>query len=115
MATPLFSGPKGLCLELHSESMVNRFEAARFAAGEETCVEMARNLDGSRPGTVAGKEDTVVRRSAPLIAGLVALTLVGAACTSKGGASTPDAAAAQAKIDAAAAKSPGAILRSTLD
>ena len=56
-----------------------------------------------------------MRRSAPLIAGLVALTLVGAACSSKGGSSTADAAAAQAKIDAAAAKSPGAILRSTLD
>lgn len=56
-----------------------------------------------------------MRRSAPLIAGLVALTLVGAACSSKGGSSTEDAAAAQAKIDAAAAKSPGAILRSTLD
>jgi hypothetical protein len=81
----------------------------------ETCVERARNLDGSRPGVVAGKEETVVRRSAPLIAGLVALTLVGAACSSKGGSSTADAAAAQAKIDAAAAKSPGAILRSTLD
>ncbi|HEV2685120.1 MAG TPA: hypothetical protein VGW79_00630 [Actinomycetota bacterium] len=56
-----------------------------------------------------------MRRSAPLIAGLVALTLVGAACSSKGGSSTADAAAAQAKIDAAAAKSPGALLRSTLD
>jgi len=56
-----------------------------------------------------------VRRSAPLIAGLVALTLAGAACSSKGGSSTEDAAAAQAKIDAASAKSPGAILRSSLD
>ena len=60
-------------------------------------------------------EETVVRRFAPLIAGLVALTLVGAACSSKGGSSTADAAAAQAKIDAASATSPGAILRSTLD
>ena len=42
-----------------------------------------------------------MRRSAPLIAGLVALTLVGAACSSKGGSSTADAAAAQAKLDAA--------------
>jgi len=57
-----------------------------------------------------------VRRSAPLIAGLVALTLVGAACSSKGGSSsTQDAAAAQAKLDAASAKSPGALLRGTLD
>ena len=67
------------------------------------------------PARVAGKEETVVRRFAPLIAGLVALTLVGAACSSKGGSSTADQAAAQAKIDAAAAKGPGALLRSTLD
>ena len=56
-----------------------------------------------------------MRRSAPLIAGLVALTLVGAACSSKGGSSTEDKAAAQAKIDAASAKGAGALLRSTLD
>ena len=56
-----------------------------------------------------------MRRSAPLIAGLLALTLVGAACTSKKTSSTADLAAIQAKLDAASAKSPGAILRSTLD
>src|SRR5207237_657909 len=67
------------------------------------------------PARVAGKEETVVRRFAPLIAGLVALTLVGGACSSKGGSSTADLAAAQAKIDQAAAKGPGALLRSTLD
>jgi hypothetical protein len=76
---------------------------------------MARNPSMDLGPANAGEEETVVRRSAPLIAGLVALTLVGAACSSKGGSSTADAAAAQAKIDAAAAKSPGAILRSTLD
>src|SRR5207244_13270994 len=56
-----------------------------------------------------------VRRTAPLIAGLLALTLVGAACTSKKTSSASDLAAIQAKLDQASAKSPGAVLRSTLD
>jgi len=56
-----------------------------------------------------------VRRSARLIAGLLALALVGAACTSKKSSSVEDLQAIQAKLDAASAKSPGAVLRSTLD
>jgi hypothetical protein len=56
-----------------------------------------------------------VRRFAPLIAGLLALTLVGAACTSKKAASASDLQALQLKLDQASAKSPGAVLRATLD
>ena len=56
-----------------------------------------------------------MRRFAPLIAGFLALTLVGAACTSKKASSVEDLAAIQAKLDQASAKSPGAVLRSTLD
>jgi hypothetical protein len=67
------------------------------------------------PGLAAGEEDSVVRRFAPLIAGLLALTLVGAACTSKKAASASDIQALQLKLDQASAKSPGAVLRSTLD
>ena len=67
------------------------------------------------PGLAAGEEESVVRRFAPLIAGLLALTLVGAACTSKKTSSASDLQAIQAKLDQASAKSPGAVLRSTLD
>ena len=55
-----------------------------------------------------------MRRFAPVIAGLLALTLAGAACT-KTSSSTQDAQAKQALLDQAAAKNPGAILRSSLD
>ena len=55
-----------------------------------------------------------MRRFAPVIAGLLALTLVGASCT-KSSSSTQDAQTKQALLDQAAAKNPGAVLRSTLD
>lgn len=56
-----------------------------------------------------------MRRSAPLIAALLALTLIGAACNKKAGTSTSDAQAAAAKLEQASATSSGAVLRATLD
>jgi hypothetical protein len=77
---------------------------------------MARNaFDGWLRPACAGEEESVVRRFAPLIAGFLALTLVGAACTSKKAESASDIQALQLKLDQASAKSPGAVLRSTLD
>lgn len=55
-----------------------------------------------------------MRRTAPVIACFLALTLLGAACTKKA-SSSEDAAAKQAALDQAAAGNPGAVLRSTLD
>jgi hypothetical protein len=50
-----------------------------------------------------------------VIAGLVALTLIGGACTKSGSSSTESAQNKQALLDQAAATNPGAVLRSTLD
>ncbi|MGZ4105363.1 MAG: hypothetical protein ACXVP8_08870, partial [Actinomycetota bacterium] len=55
-----------------------------------------------------------MRRSAPFIAALLALALVGAACNSKKGTSLSDTQAAAAKLEQASATSAGAILRATL-
>jgi hypothetical protein len=77
---------------------------------------MARNvLWMAASGHAAGEEESDVRRFAPVMAGLLALTLLGAACTSKKSASASDLQALQLKLDQASAKSPGAVLRSTLD
>jgi hypothetical protein len=51
----------------------------------------------------------------PMIAGLLVLALMGAACTSKKKESVSDVAAAAAKLEQASAKNPGAVLRATLD
>ena len=56
-----------------------------------------------------------MRRFTSLLAGLVAFSLIGAACSSSGGTSTTQQAAIQAKLDQASAKSAGALLRSTLE